>query len=90
VVLEIRDEGPGLSADGDRLFEAFFTTKSGGTGLGLAIARSAAEAAGGSLSLASRADRRGAIARLELTPLDDPAPQAERPPTVGEPKESVP
>lgn len=67
VQIEIRDEGPGLSSDTeDQAFRAFYTTKRGGTGLGLAIARSAVEAAGGSIELASRTDRRGARVTIEL------------------------
>ncbi|HXN84666.1 MAG TPA: ATP-binding protein, partial [Candidatus Binataceae bacterium] len=38
VVLEIRDNGPGISpALRARIFEPYFSTKKGGTGLGLAI-----------------------------------------------------
>ncbi len=66
-IVEVRDEGPGLRAESEeRVFGAFFTTKEAGTGLGLAIARSAVEAAGGTLTLASREDRRGAVARIVL------------------------
>jgi two-component system sensor histidine kinase PilS (NtrC family) len=42
--LDIRDDGPGISAaDRSRLFEPFFTTDTRGTGLGLYIARELAE-----------------------------------------------
>jgi signal transduction histidine kinase len=74
VLVEVTDEGAGLSpALGARLFEPFATTKPLGTGLGLVIARSAVEAAGGTLTLTNRADRTGAVARLALpcaTPTD--------------------
>jgi two-component system NtrC family sensor kinase len=38
VVVEVADDGPGLSAEAARrLFEPYFTTKQTGTGLGMAI-----------------------------------------------------
>ncbi len=44
VRLSVRDVGAGLSAQAaERLFEAFFTTKSDGMGIGLAISRSIIE-----------------------------------------------
>jgi signal transduction histidine kinase len=48
----------------------FFTTKPGGSGIGLFLSRQIAEAHGGTLTLANRADERGAVAtlRLPLTP----------------------
>ncbi len=47
--LRVRDAGVGLPADGDRLFEAFYTTKPQGLGMGLAISRSIIEAHEGRL-----------------------------------------
>lgn len=50
LVIDIRDDGPGVAAaDQARLFEPFFTTKRTGTGLGLAMARKLVRAHGGTL-----------------------------------------
>ena len=44
VRLSVRDSGVGLEPDGaDKLFEAFYTTKSHGMGIGLAVSRSIIE-----------------------------------------------
>lgn len=59
LVLEISDNGPGLSPRArDSLFQPFASTRSGGTGLGLAIAREILRAHGGEIMLA-RSDGQG-------------------------------
>jgi two-component system nitrogen regulation sensor histidine kinase NtrY len=65
VEIAITDEGPGVASTRN-LFVPFFTTKSGGSGIGLVLSRQIAEAHRGTLSLESRPDRPGAIARLRL------------------------
>jgi two-component system nitrogen regulation sensor histidine kinase NtrY len=66
----VEDEGPGLPNTGN-LFVPFFTTKPNGSGIGLVLSRQIAEAHGGSLTLANRADRPGcrALLRLPIQPI---------------------
>jgi hypothetical protein len=54
VVLSLRDNGPGLTAEARRkIFEPFFTTKTQGTGLGMAIAKRIVQANGGQIEVGS-------------------------------------
>ena len=56
IFIRIEDNGPGLAVHPERLFEAFYTTKSTGTGLGLPIARRICESYGGKLTAENRKD----------------------------------
>jgi PAS domain S-box-containing protein len=61
VLVEVQDTGPGLmSVTSDRVFEAFYTTKSNGLGLGLSVCRSIIEAHSGRLWVSHNVPR-GAI-----------------------------
>ncbi|HUY88206.1 MAG TPA: ATP-binding protein [Pirellulales bacterium] len=65
VEIEIRDTGPGISADDQRrLFEPFFTTRPEGTGLGLAMCREILVQHGGQIEYLSETG--GATFRLRL------------------------
>jgi two-component system NtrC family sensor kinase len=66
VLLTVQDNGPGIDPSRkDRIFDAFFSTKSSGMGMGLFICRSIVEAYGGRL-WATQADPNGAIFHLIL------------------------
>jgi C4-dicarboxylate-specific signal transduction histidine kinase len=61
----VRDEGAGLPADAERLFQPFYTTKPQGLGLGLAICRSLVATHRGRLWAEPHSER-GAVFHFEL------------------------
>ncbi|MCS6772376.1 MAG: HAMP domain-containing histidine kinase [Kiritimatiellae bacterium] len=66
VVIEVHDNGPGISAEQrERIFNPFYTTKSSGLGLGLVSARAIARAHGGTIE-ASESPLGGACLRVKL------------------------
>ena len=66
IVVAVGDSGPGIDPENlDRVFEAFYTTKSSGVGMGLSICRSIIEAHGGRL-WADANKPRGAIFQFTL------------------------
>jgi PAS domain S-box-containing protein len=66
VLVSLRDSGPGLDpASLERLFDAFYTTKSGGLGMGLSICRSIIEAHWGRI-WAGANEPRGAVFQFTL------------------------
>jgi C4-dicarboxylate-specific signal transduction histidine kinase len=67
VLIVVRDSGPGLPSEThERLFETFYTTKSGGLGMGLPIRCSIVEAHGGRL-WASANEPRGAVFQFTVS-----------------------
>ncbi len=70
VLVAVRDSGPGIDpAHLDRVFDAFYTTKSSGTGMGLSICRSIIHAHGGEL-WAEANQPRGAVFQFALPGTD--------------------
>lgn len=73
LLISVIDTGIGLPTEqADKLFEAFFTTKSQGTGMGLSISRSIIESHGGRLWAAGNSDQ-GATFQFTL-PVAQPSP----------------
>jgi signal transduction histidine kinase len=66
VLVAVRDSGPGIDREHiERVFEAFYTTKSSGVGMGLSICRSIIDAHGGRLWAEANAPR-GAVFQFIL------------------------
>jgi PAS domain S-box-containing protein len=90
-LVAMRDSGPGIDPEHlDRVFDAFYTTKSSGVGMGLSICRSIIDAHGGRL-WADANKPRGAVFQFTLPIADNKlmnVPQATR--QHGMPKEGVP
>ncbi len=53
VLVEVADNGPGFEGPGERLFEAFFTTKPTGMGMGLSVSRTIMLSHGGQIAATS-------------------------------------
>jgi signal transduction histidine kinase len=69
----VEDTGAGVPVDlRERIWEPFFTTRQRGTGLGLAIVRKRVQEVGGSASLGTARNGRGAVFHLRL-PIDSVA-----------------
>jgi C4-dicarboxylate-specific signal transduction histidine kinase len=67
IVVAVGDSGPGIAPeDRERVFQAFYTTKSSGVGMGLSICRSIIEAHGGRL-WADANEPRGAVFQFTLS-----------------------
>jgi signal transduction histidine kinase len=80
VLVAVCDSGPGVDPEHlERVFAAFYTTKSSGTGMGLSICRSIIDAHGGRL-WAGANEPRGAVFRFTLPDAEkeimDPRPAA--------------
>ena len=72
VLVTVSDSGPGLGLavdDFERLFEPFYTSKSGGMGMGLSICRSIVEAHGGWLRASANAPS-GAVFQFVVPAVD--------------------
>ena len=74
MLVTVQDTGPGLPPEsGEKLFEAFYTTKPGGLGMGLSICRSIIQAHQGQL-WATANEPQGTIFQFTLpAPPDSPS-----------------
>jgi signal transduction histidine kinase len=79
VLVAVRDSGPGIVPEQlERVFEAFYTTKSTGVGMGLSICRSIVNAHGGRLWADVNAPR-GAVFQFTLPNADKKLTNSFRP-----------
>jgi len=83
VLLEVADQGPGLSAEMmEHVFDLFvqgaqgLARKSGGMGIGLALVKKLAELQGGRVSVASPGEDRGAVFTVRFPSIAAPAQAA--------------
>ena len=84
VVVEVADNGPGISPDvRDRIFEPFFTTKvvGEGTGLGLFVTRNLVDAIGGTITV-GEAPEGGALFSVRLPSMLSAVASTEMAPAV--------
>jgi two-component system sensor histidine kinase PilS (NtrC family) len=73
ITIRVADDGPGLDRGvQEKMFEPFFTKRSGGTGLGLAVTKRTVERHGGSIT-ARNAEGGGAVFEIALprSPIGD-------------------
>jgi nitrogen fixation/metabolism regulation signal transduction histidine kinase len=76
IVVTVEDDGPGVPTDIlPRLFDPYFSAKSGGTGLGLAIAKKIVEEHGGSIGAENRPDG-GLRVQFDLPASDGEGPRS--------------
>ena len=76
--LEVRDTGPGIpEEDRERVFDAFYTTKTEGTGLGLAVVRDIVTVHGGTVELSWPAEGGAAFAFSVPTAASDAGEKSE-------------
>ena len=65
-IIDVIDTGAGIPPEKiDKIFDAYYSTKSGGTGLGLAMARRVIQEHGGRISVSSEIGK-GSDFRIEL------------------------
>jgi PAS domain S-box-containing protein len=90
VLVAVRDSGPGIDPELlDRVFDAFYTTKSTGVGMGLSICRSIIDAHAGRL-WADVNTPRGAVFRFTLPNADNELTNSFRPAQLArEPREDT-